>query len=114
MAVVLAVHVFQVIRPHTTITPGDKAQVVREVLGVMPVATPAHALLGTTPIRTVHGITLLPEVLGVILRLAIHPLVAPVAVDSPAAEDSVVAVVAIAVVAVMEDDKIIRSSFYSI
>ena|SRR5882672_8304389 len=110
---------FQVTQLRTTIMLGNKAPAVPGVLGVMPVVTLAHALLGTTPIPIAHGITatLAREVHGAIPHLATPLLVVPaVAEDSLVVVDSVAAVVAtaVAVVADTEDDKIIRSSLYSI
>ena len=74
--------------------------------------------IGITLILTAHGViqVQVQEVPGAILHSAIHHLVVPAAVDSPAVVDSLVVAVVVdmPVVADTEDDKIIRSSFYSI
>lgn len=106
----------QIIPHPTTIMPGSRVQAIPAAARGALAAIQVHGLIGTTPVQVVHGIIQAPEVHGVTLRLEIHPLGVPEVADSLGAVDSVVAVVAAAmqVVADTEDDKIIRSSFYSI
>jgi|SRR4051812_41860198 hypothetical protein len=106
---------FLVILARIITMPGNKIQVAAEVAGAIqpaPPATQVRALIGTIPTLIVHGIIQVQEVLGVTLLLVI-PVPAAVA-DSRAVVDLVVVGVVIAVVVDTEDDKIIRSSFYSI
>ena len=91
--------------------PGSRAQVVQEVLGVIPTGA-IHALIGITRIATAHGVTVTreQEAHGATLPLVILPLVVHAAVDSPVAEGLVTAVgvaVVMLVAADTEDDKII-------
>lgn len=91
--------------------PGSRAQVVQEVLGVIPTGA-IHALIGITQIATAHGVTVTreQEARGATLPLVILPLVVHAAVDSPVAEGLVAAVgvaVVMLVAADTEDDKII-------
>ena len=89
--------------------PGSRAQVVQEVLGVMPTGA-IHALIGITQIATARGVTVTQELEahGATLPLVILPLVVHAAADSLAAADLVVGVAVVMLAAAdTEDDKII-------